>query len=35
MSDYARELVSPGLPRVVLGLAAVIVFFTIGVALFH
>ena len=35
MSDYVRDLVPPGLPRVVLGLAAIIVFFTVAIAIFH
>ena len=35
MSDYARELVSPGLPRVVLGLAAVLMLGTVVLAIFH
>jgi hypothetical protein len=35
MSEYVRDLVPPGLPRVVLGLAAVTVFFTVAIAVFH
>jgi hypothetical protein len=35
MSDYVRDLVSPGLPRVVLGLSGIIVLAAVVLVIFH